>query len=295
MKVFSLFILFIVLTILYTLYRYTHKSKKVRVNIKRTNHIPNNVWLYWENKENSVMPTYIRMCHESVIKNRGKELNVTILNENNIRKYLPYLREDINDLSIPQKADYIRLAILNEYGGIWLDSDIIVLKPLSPFLEKLKNYDYVGFGCHGFYCTKTKNGYGNPANWAMISRKGGLLIKSCLKAANNILDSNINLSYNRNYHKMGRELIWKEIGILKAKTTWDYFHNTSVGIERDINGNKITNPRLMSDEKLDNSYESHFVPLYNTAPGFPESFLRKTRQQILNNNSLVSQLFRKAL
>ena len=293
----GLVILIVSIVISYIVYTSICKSKKNRIKIKRIEEIPNNVWLYWENKpgNNGVKPTYIDMCHESVIKNRGKDLNVTILNEKNIKEYLPSLREDINSLSIPQKADYIRLAILNRYGGIWLDSDIIVLKPLTRYLGKLRDYDYVGFGCHGLNCKLTNNGYGNPANWAMISRKGGILIKSCLESADNLLNRDVNLSYPRNYHKLGRELIWDEISKLKSKTNWDYFHNTSEGIERDNYGDKITNPRLMSNELLSNSYESIFVPLYNTAPGFPDYFLRMKRGEILKSKMLISQLFRKAL
>ena len=45
---------------------------------------------------------------------------------------------DLSFLSIPQKADYIRLSLLKKYGGIWLDSDIIVIKNLQPIIDKLK-------------------------------------------------------------------------------------------------------------------------------------------------------------
>ena len=105
--------------------------------------------------------------------------DIYLLDQYTVYNYLPSLRTDLsNYLTIPQKADYIRLAILNKYGGIWLDSDIIVFKSLLPLVNKLKEIDYIGFGYHGLMLNNmfAKNGYGKPANWAMISRKNGILV-----------------------------------------------------------------------------------------------------------------------
>ena len=115
------------------------KNEKKVIEIEKIGNIPKNIWLYWENKSGHEKPEYIQMCIDSVLRNCGKEFSVTILDENSVLNYLPSLRKDLNGLTIPQKADYIRLAILNKYGGIWLDSDIIVFKSLLPLVKKLKD------------------------------------------------------------------------------------------------------------------------------------------------------------
>ena len=292
----SYFIIFFItiLIILGFLYKiYTNKLNNKEIYKLNNQNIPYNLWLYWENIKGKEKPTYIQLCHDTVIKNSG--IKTIILNENNINEYLPNLRKDLNKLTIPQKADYIRLSILNRYGGMWMDSDIIVFKNIKPLFEKLKVYDYVGFGCHHTFCKYTLNGINKPANWALISRKNGIFINKCLKEANRILDSNINLQLYYNYHKLGRELLWTQIKYLKNNTNWDYFHFTSKFIERDEHGNKYNNNRFLSKEILTNTHDSFFTPLYNTAPGFPHWFLNMNKKQIMNDDMLISQLFRKAL
>ncbi len=287
--------LIILLVLFYFKIKNSNKEKKL-VNIEKIESVPNNIWLYWENKPGHKKPDYIQMCINSVLRNCGKEFDVKLLDENNVLNYLPSLRKDLNNLTIPQKADYIRLAILNKYGGIWLDSDIIVFKSLLPLVKKLKETDYVGFGYHGLKLNNmfAKNGYGKPANWAMISRKNGILVRKCLENANKLLDSKVDLNTNSGYHKLGRELIWDVINNLRKNSNWNYYHVDSINLERDVRGEKITNSRLMSNEILDSSYDSYLVPLYNTSPGFPESFINMKKEDILKNNMLVSQLFRKA-
>ena len=119
------------------------------------------------------------MCYKTIKQNSN--VRVICVNEKNIHKYLPNIRSDINTLKILQKADYIRIALLQKYGGMWLDSDIIVYKSLKPLFEHLKHYDFVGFGCHNYNCTTNTNGKGKPANWAMISRPHGKFMSTCLE------------------------------------------------------------------------------------------------------------------
>ena len=60
----------------------------------------------------------------------------------------------------------------------------------------------------GYYMPIT---YGKISNWAMCSRKNGILISKSLDEANKILDSNKYI----NYHELGRELLWKQIYYLQ--------------------------------------------------------------------------------
>lgn len=42
-----------------------------------------------------------------------------------------------------QKVDYARYIILYLYGGIYIDMDVIIVKPLDSLLDELKDYDFV--------------------------------------------------------------------------------------------------------------------------------------------------------
>lgn len=274
----------------------TKKSSKRRIIINKhqinlLNTSPNRLWLYWENRKGQTTPTHIKLCQESV-KLNCNDIGVTLLTDKNIEKYLPNLR-NLSHLSLPHKADYIRLAILNEYGGMWIDSDIIVYKSLRPLINKLKTYDFVGFGCNGTILKS--NGFPRPSNWAMISRKKGILIERCLKKANEILDSGVDLSMPKTYHKIGRELLWSEILYLLRHNSWNYLHWSSIGVEQDGNGNKFTNERLVSNDTEKLVRDAYFNVMYNTAPGFSDEFLSLTRDELLNSDMLISRMYRKAL
>jgi mannosyltransferase OCH1-like enzyme len=252
------------------------------------------IWLYWENKKGvHEPPNYIKMCHESANLHCGEDFNVVILNENSVKTYLHDLRDDINKLEIPQKADYIRLKLLEKYGGIWLDSDIIVMRSLLPIMSKMKhNIDFVGFGCHSRNCKRS--GKPKPANWVMASKPNTKFMNMCIEECNTVLDKPDKIKY----FDLGRNLLWKKIKeIKKLDPSWDYYHYDSKCLDRDSNYNKIRNKRLISEEPIDKRCinESLFIPIYNTAPGFPDWFKNKSRKEILDDNMLISKIFRKCL
>lgn len=255
-----------------------------------------NLWMYWENPPNKTKPSFIKLCYDTVKKHCSNDFNLIFLDNFNLYKYFPKMRRDLdNIISIPQKTDYIRLYALKYYGGIWLDSDIIVFQSLLPLMKNLNKYDFVGFGCHDRKCLLTNNGYGKPANWVLISRRNGILVRNCFSSINKILDDNVNLNGNFNYHVIGRELIWTQIKKLMNTKNWDYYHYNSTCFERDRFGKKYTNQRFISNEKIDPKCSFFFIPLYNTAPGFPDWFVHLSKEKLLNGNMLVSRLFRKSL
>ena len=247
------------------------------------------IWMYWETPVNTTKPAYIELCQESVMRNCRKDFDVIMLSPDNIEIYLGKLPNEIQGLRIPQKADYIRLLALYRYGGIWLDSDIIVFRTLLPLMDPLQVYDFAGFGCHRGDCETRTRGYGKPANWAMIARPNSILMKMCLDKARHIYRY-FNLNLPQNYHKLGRELLWSQIMKLE-KSVWSYHHFDSKCIERDVHGKKYINERFLSEtEEINLSCNSYFIPMYNTAPGFPSWFIKLSREEILSSNMFISKL-----
>jgi hypothetical protein len=238
------------------------------------------------------------LCHDTVRKHCGADFVVNILNDKTIHNYLPNLRQDIDQLSIPQKADYYRLKLLNTYGGIWLDSDIIVMQNLLPIIDKLRQVDFVGFGCHYRKCRNT--GKPKPANWVMASLPKTQFMQRCVADCDRILDSTTvaQLNTSKHYFDLGRTLLWRQIQYAKLHIpNWDYYHYDSRCIDRDSNYVKIRNKRLLSNEDIDTKcrHKSLFVPVYNTAPGFPADFLALSKDEILTGDKLISKLFRSSL
>lgn len=258
------------------------------------------IWMYWETLPGKSKPGYIDLCIESVKFNCGKCFKIIVLDNNKILEYLPELdMSEISHLSLPQRVDYYRYCLLEKYGGVWLDADILVIKCICPFFKKLKNYDYVGFGC-GFdrkKCKTIDKAYSRPLNWFMISKKNTPFIQ-CVKnsAYEKIMeykDANLKLPY----HSIGKVILNECYEKLNTDgKEWNYEHIPSKCQEYDSDGNKLNNI-LIDFEWKDCSKERIFFPLYNTAPGYPDWFKQLTSKKLKESNlylkPLIIQAFEK--
>lgn len=105
------------------------------------------IWLYWQNKsEYHTKPPYLDLCLDTVKKYCGKTFEIIVLDD----KMIPVISRVINKNfmniePLAMRADYIRFCLLYEYGGIWLDSDIVVMKDLSYIIDDLNRFNFVTF------------------------------------------------------------------------------------------------------------------------------------------------------
>lgn len=250
------------------------------------------IWTYWETLPGKKKPGYIDLCINSIKFNCEKCFNIIVLNENSIYDYLPEIKDiDFSKLNLPQKVDYYRYSLLEKYGGVWIDADILVIKCICPFYKKLEDYDYVGFGCghEQSICSKTLYGYSRPLNWFMISKKNTPFIKCVKKTAyDKILNSNKN-NKNLPYHDIGKVILNDCYNKLKKKDNWSYFHVPSKCQEFDTKGNKLNNIMIDFNWK-DCKEERIFFPLYNTAPGYPDWFKDLSENELKNNDTYLKPL-----
>lgn len=120
-----------------------YKSKKVK-NIKS-----NKVWvLWWQGEEH--MPEIVKKCVES-IKENLIENEVIVLSQDNINKYISLpenIQKKYDDKIIGNAhfSDIIRVNLLKEYGGIWIDATILITKKVK--LNELNNIKTIKFDCN---------------------------------------------------------------------------------------------------------------------------------------------------
>ncbi|WP_198331929.1 capsular polysaccharide synthesis protein [Psychrobacter aquimaris] len=94
------------------------------------------IWQYWGQGVNSLdLPDIVRLCFKSVDNNSG-EYTVIRLDDSNIQDYLDLPEFVWEKRANPQFkhaffADLLRLALLDVYGGVWLDATIYLSSPLS--------------------------------------------------------------------------------------------------------------------------------------------------------------------
>jgi phosphorylcholine metabolism protein LicD len=267
-----------------------NKVDKFEFNINYNDSNKYYIWQYWEGN----MPDYIKLCMETVDKHCDDKFNIIRLNPDNIKDYLPELinyEDKINKLTIPHKVDIYRIMLLYKYGGIYMDADVIVLRDISEITDKLKEHDYVGFGCTGDNC---KNGYGEPSNWILASRQNTILMGNIL---NNLLKKlkKIKNKDRFDYHDLGKFVIWNELENL-IKDDYKYYHypNTVDGT-RDINGDWVTSDLIFSNEKIkyDDEQNMMFLIIYNSE--LDDKFKKMSKNDILNQDWNYSKFIKKSL
>ena len=256
------------------------------------------LWIYWENKPGSTTPPYISLCIKTIYKHCSKSFEIIQLDNTNINDYLPELTKnnsnlDFSKLLIAQKVDFYRIMLLKKYGGLYLDADTILLKDPIEIMDKLKDYDFVGFGCTGHICT---DGYGEPSNWALASRRNGKLMTNVLiNLEKRLKELNEKKDMEIDYHDMGKFPIREELEKLIKNENYKYYHysNDYSGI-RDINGKWVNCERVFSTEKIEYKYPDKmlFLVLYNSGL---DDFKNMSEEELLWSNMNISKFFRQSL
>jgi hypothetical protein len=256
------------------------------------------LWIYWDNIDNNPTPAYIELCYETVVKNCSKSFEIKRLNKDNIKDYIPELKDYekyLEKLKIAHKVDFYRILLLYKYGGMYMDSDIIVLKDPIEIIDRLYDNEFVGFGCTGNIC---KYGYGKPSNWILASRPNSIIMKNILDNLIKRLEYMYEKNYydNIHYHELGKAIIWMELDKLIKNNKYKYHHYpNSIDGTRDKNGKWIFNDNFFSNEDLeyDDPEKMLFVVLYNSE--ISKNIMNMTKDDLLKLDCNFTKFIKTAL
>ena len=283
-----LFIIFAIFIVLLFYYYVKQRNKFIE---NYTNQKPI-IWMFWETLPGKKKPGYIDLCYQSVLHNCSNCFQINYLNEQNIKEYLPDLDSyNIGHLRIQHKSDIYRYLLLQKYGGLWIDADILVLKCLCKYYKNLDNHDYVGFGC-GYdkkFCGQTLMGYGSPLNWIMGSKPNTKYLNCIVSNVKDKLKDNEKFKY----HEIGKNILKKCHDKLKESENWNYYHVQSKCNEYDNEGNKLNDIFKSYDHSKCNK-ERYFYPFYNTAPGYPQWFKDLSCDEIKNYDLPIKNIIQEA-
>jgi hypothetical protein len=100
------------------------------------------VWVFWFQGEQQ-MPELIRACQRSRIRAAGTH-PVVLLDKDNIKKYISFPKEvwarfEEGKLRVQHLADMIRVHLLRQYGGLWLDASIFCHRQIP---EEIFSYPF---------------------------------------------------------------------------------------------------------------------------------------------------------
>lgn len=165
-----------------------------------------NIFIYWTGYSYKLIKIL-----RSIMYLHLSEYNFVFLTNQNIMNYVK-LPEYFDLLCPAHQADYIRVNVICDYGGIWLDSDTLIMKSLDELFECIEQYD-------GFFISHLN--LKQDPNWVMNgvfgSKKNTEIMVDWKREMNGILDTKKNT------------IEWEEIGnSLISKILFKKKHNYKI-------------------------------------------------------------------
>eukprot|EP00928_Gymnodinium_smaydae_P046616 TRINITY_DN31064_c0_g1_i1.p1 TRINITY_DN31064_c0_g1~~TRINITY_DN31064_c0_g1_i1.p1 ORF type:complete len:780 (+),score=116.17 TRINITY_DN31064_c0_g1_i1:48-2387(+) len=101
----------------------------------------NKIWCYYEYPNGP--PVHVQLNFKTW-KRHGPELEIIMVNDSNVKEFIPDLPEEYFMLPYASaKSDLLRAALLFHHGGLYMDTDYLVMRPLREFMSKLRENDIV--------------------------------------------------------------------------------------------------------------------------------------------------------
>ncbi len=177
--------------------------------------INKNIFLLWLQGWNKA-PWLQRKVLESWTIN-NPDWNIKLIDQNNLLDYvndIDYIFDKNKKITFQAKSDIIRLSLLENYGGIWADSTLLCMQPLSHWVfDAVSESGIWMYHGHGAYL---KSDLG-PASWFIVSEKKGYLISKWKRACDSYWTKNNKAKDYFWMDQLFRVLLEKEV---KFKHKW---------------------------------------------------------------------------
>lgn len=135
------------------------------------------IWVLWF-QGYSDMPELIKKCYKSLLNNAdSKKYEVILLDKNNINDYINIpehikVKFQSKKISYTHLSDSIRMLLLSQYGGIWIDSTCYFIKKMDE--------DILNFAFFSSKNEKNKSHFFNEGKWSTYFMAAGE--KNCVPA-----------------------------------------------------------------------------------------------------------------
>ena len=122
------------------------KNEIEKYSLKPKKQLPDNkiIWQYWgQGFDRQELPEIIRLCFDSVDKYKD-DYQVIRLSDENLSDYIDlpaFVGQKMKNSTFTRTffSDLLRVALLNVYGGVWLDATVLLT---GPFPESFRDLDY---------------------------------------------------------------------------------------------------------------------------------------------------------
>jgi mannosyltransferase OCH1-like enzyme len=127
-----------------------------------------NIFIYWTGKENNLISILRNLIY--LHSTNGKGYKVHFITHENMYEYIKNIPDYFMKLCPAHQADFVRVNVVCDYGGIWLDSDTLVLDTLDTLFDIVEKKN-------GFFIKENK---GLVPLLNSLSHKGLLLFISLI-------------------------------------------------------------------------------------------------------------------
>lgn len=118
-----------------------------------------NIFTFWDGTE---IPVYLKLCLDTW------KFSYIILNYNNLNNYTDLVVDArLKRFTMPQIADVVRVHVLRDQGGYWLDADTIMLTDELPKTNMIGNY-YTKSNSIGYLYTEKNSAM--YKDWALFQQ-----------------------------------------------------------------------------------------------------------------------------
>ncbi len=242
------------------------------------------IWLYWDNIPPATeAPAYIQLCWETIKRHCEADFYIHLVTTENVRDFLPNISDSFFQIAqINNKSNFLRYTLLKEFGGIWLDSDLVLFRSLKPILELSKDgIDLIATASPGLK-------YGEAEAGFLVSTKNGPIISKAVSLIEHAL----------NLQKAGHVFKWGSLGpsIVRQAIKGRTYHHLDHRLIQPIAS--WEDFKFEGKESIDKYCDEKSLGVMLFHQMFKQrgsKFLTMNRQQLLESPTLLGQMFRKAL
>jgi hypothetical protein len=135
--------------------------------------IPRIIWCHW-NSEASI-PLSVR----AILAQRRAvhpDWEIRLVTDATITDWLPAPTVDLSKLRPEHRSDWLRLALLERYGGVWMDASIVTNQSITPIWDAATaaQADYCGFWIEA---TTTRPEFPVIENWFIMVPRGSRVLR----------------------------------------------------------------------------------------------------------------------
>jgi len=287
-KLLVLFLILIVIGIIFLFFQPNINGFQSNIN-----EIPKKIWCYWDRD----VPDVVQKCLESW-RYFNPDYTITLVNKENLSTYVPGVdfskMKHINET--PQKfSDMVRLHILAQEGGFWIDATIICQKSFDWIqnIQKKSGSEFVGYYIDSFTFPEYINTSPVIENWFFACVKNSRFVNDWLNEFTQINNydtvekyvddvkskvniQNINMPYYLSMHVSAQKILQSigkyKVDLLKAEDTAlkylvDNNWNSEKSVEQLLQLKYIEQPiiKLRGNERTiieKMNYKDYFMTLF---------------------------------